>query len=463
MYRLMVIAALVGSACKAKDKPEGQIEEACAKAKSHGPLLWLEDDYPAALACAKSKNLPLVVDLWAPWCHTCLSMQTTVFMDPSFKADALRFVFVAIDTDREVNARVVDKLPLSAWPTFYVVAADETILARFVGGASLSQFHAFLDAGAKALGEVTGADQHLLAAERALAKNDLETADRELSGALASAPETWVRRPDALVSLLQTKSKRNDTAGCLALANEAIERTGTSASATDFVGIGIECADRMAKTDPSTAAVFRERAMLRLQNLVDDPAAKLSIDDRSDAMVYLREVLQTVGRNPEAINLAHKQRLMLADAAAKAPNPKAAMTYNWHLAEVHVFLGLPLEAVPALEKSARDLPGEYDPPARLGWIYLKGGKLAEAAMWTDKAIGLAYGPRKARVLAQRAEIAKAAGDAAAERTYREQTVALWTSLPPGQANPGALATAKAALAKLDAPPVPGTAGSGSAR
>ncbi len=458
MYRLMVIAALLGSACKGKDTPRGQTEEACTKAKAHGPLLWIEDDYPAALACAKMKNLPLVVDLWAPWCHTCLSMQTTVFMDPSFKADASRFVFVAIDTDREVNARVVEKLPLSAWPTFYVVAADETILARFVGGASLSQFHAFLDAGAKALGGVTGADQHLLAAERALAKNDLEIADRELTAALASAPETWVRRPDALVSLLHTKNKRNDTGGCLTLANDALEKTGTSASATDFVGLGIECADRGAKVDPSAAARFRERAMLRLQNLIDDASAKLSIDDRSDAMVYLRELLKTVGRNPEAINLAHKQRMMLADAAAKATSPKQAMTYNWHLAEVHVFLGLPLEAVPALEKSARDLPTEYDPAARLGWIYLKGGKLAEAATWTDKAIALAYGPRKARVLAQRAEIARAAGDPAAERTYREQTIALWASLPPGQANPDALAKAKEALAKLDS----AAAGSGSA-
>ena len=163
MYRLLVIAALVGSACKAKDKPAGKAvaaDPACAKATAHGPLSWIEDDYPAALACAKAKNLPLVVDLWAPWCHTCLSMQTTVFMDPSFEADASRFVFATIDTDREENAPAVEKLPLSAWPTFYVLGADEAVLGRYVGGASKEQFHAFLDAGAKALVGATGADQH---------------------------------------------------------------------------------------------------------------------------------------------------------------------------------------------------------------------------------------------------------------------------------------------------------------
>ena len=459
MYRLLVIAALLGSACKGKDRPAGTAgasAPACAKATAHGPLSWIEDDYPAALACAKARNVPLVVDLWAPWCHTCLSMQTTVFMDPSFKAAANQFVFATIDTDREVNAPVVAKLPLAAWPTFYVVAADETVLARYAGGASVVQFQAFLDAGTKALVGATGADQHLLAAERAFAKKDFETADRELTAALAAAPATWVRRPDALVSLLQTKT--NDTAGCLALANESIDQTGTSASATDFVVIALGCADTMAKTDTGAAAVFREEAILRLQELVADPAAKLSIDDRSDAMLTLREALEVVGRKPEAITLAEKQRVMLDEAAAKAPTPKAAMTYNWHLAEVHVFLGRPLEVVPALEKSARELPNEYDPPARLGWVLLKGGKLAEAAAWTDKAIKLAYGPRKARVLSQRADIAAKLGDATAERAYREQVVALWASLPPGQANPDALARAKETLAKLDAP----AAGSGSA-
>lgn len=466
MYRLFVIAALVGSACKAKDEPAGKpaaTDPACAKATAHGPLAWIEDDYPAALACAKAKGLPLVVDLWAPWCHTCLSMQTTVFMDPSFKADANKFVFATIDTDREANAPVVAKLPLSAWPTFYVVAADETVLARYVGGASLAQFHAFLDAGAKAVTGVAGADQHLLAAERALAKKDLATADTELTAALAAAPPTWVRRPDALVSLLQTKNKRNDIRGCVTLAASSINNTGTSASATDFVGIALECADTLAKNDASGAATLRALGVDRLQKLLADPASTLSLDDRSDAMVYLREALESVGNKPEAIAVAENQAALLADAAAKAPNPKAAMTYNWHLAEVHVFLGRPLGAVPALEKSARDLPGEYDPPARLGWVLLKADKLADAATWTDKAIALAYGPRKARVLAQRAEIALKQGDAKAERSYREQVVALWASLPPGQASPDALAKAKDALAKLGAPAEgSGSAGSGNA-
>lgn len=458
MYRLLAVTLLV-AACGKKDddKAAGKgaaatTPAACAKAVPHGAVPWIEDDYAAALACAKARGVPLVIDLWAPWCHTCLSMKSTVFADPAFAAEAKRFVFAALDTDREGNAAAIAKYPLGAWPTFYVVGADETVLGRYVGAASLAQFRAFLDAGAAAVAGVDGAARHLLAAERALATKDHATAEAELTAALEGAPSGWARTPDVLVSLVQTRRKRGDHAGCLAIAEARLDDTGSSASATDFLGIALGCATSLAAEDPGRIARFRERAINRLQQLLATADAPLSIDDRSDAMVYLREVLDGVGRKPEAINLAEQQRLMLEDAARKAPTPKAAMTYNWQLAEAYVYLGRPVEAVPALERSAKALPEEYDPPARLGWVLMQAGKLDDAAAWTDKALALVYGPRKARVLAQRAEIAAKQGDAAAEKTYRQQIVSLWESLPPAQANPDALAKAKEALVTLDAAP-----------
>ena len=32
-----------------------------------GPKGGLEDDYPAALAAARARGVPVVVDVWAPW------------------------------------------------------------------------------------------------------------------------------------------------------------------------------------------------------------------------------------------------------------------------------------------------------------------------------------------------------------------------------------------------------------
>jgi thioredoxin-like negative regulator of GroEL len=446
----------------------GTPADPCSKAHAEGAevMPWISDDLPSALSCAKQRKVPVVLDLWAPWCHTCLSMQSTVFTDASFKPDVDRFVFAALDTDKEVNAEAVARYPPSAWPTFYVIGQDassgrsDAVLARFVGAASLAQFHAFLDAGIKAQqGGAAGADARLLGAERAIAVKDLATAQQELTAALAQAPASWPRRPDALTSLISTVRHRKDVLGCLDVAERSMDDTGNAAAATDFLVSAMACAEELQADKGSLQRAqnaarikkLRERAAARLTRLVGDEHAPLSIDDRSDALATLREILDALDRHPEAVATAEKQRALLDDAAARAPTPMAAMTYNWQRCDVYAYLGKPLDLVPALEKSARDLPGEYDPRSRLGWIYLKADKLPEAAKWTDEALRMVYGPRKARVLAQRAEIAAKQHDKATEKRIRQDTVRLWEAMPAGQASPEALARAKEALAALDQP------------
>ncbi len=454
MARLVLLLAVAAIACKREappgDKPAAVAKaDPCAKAKAEGAMAWIADDYPSALACAKSRKVPVVLDLWAPWCHTCLSMQSTVFTDPSFHEDAPRFVFAALDTDRETNAPAVAKFPPSAWPTFYVVGPDEAVLARFVGSASVAQFHAFLDSGVKALaGGAAGADARLLGAERATAIKDYKTADEELTAAVAAAPADWVRLPDAMTSLIATKQKEKDITGCLDVAEKYEAKLGNTPAASDFLVTAMDCAKGVEKEAADRVLTLRQKAVARWQALLADAQAPLSVDDRSDALASLRETLEDLGKKDEAKLVAEQQAKLLDDAAAKAPTPMAAMTYNWQRAEVYVYLGRPLEVVAALEKSAKDLPDQYDPAARLGWVYLKAGKLDEARAWTDKALALVYGPRKARLLSQRAEIAQRQNDKVAETKARTELVALWASLPPGQANPEALAKAQEQLAGL---------------
>lgn len=470
MLRLAILACLLASCGKGETQraPAKQtVADACAQGEQKGPIRWFEDDWPGAVACAKQRKLPIVLDLWAPWCHTCIAMQTTVFLDPSFAAKSDQFVFAALDADRETNAAAVGKYATTAMPTFYIIGHDEQVLARFVGAATLQQFQDFIGSGARAAaGGMAAPDARLLGAERALAIKDFATADVELGAALSAAPMGWPRRVEAVASLQATKKKLGEHRQCVELTDKNMVYVGNTAIATNFWATAIECADEVLTksttgtptegkpTDAEAADLatrVRARALAALQAVVGDPRAPLSIDDRVEAFGYVRDALDRGGKKDEAQAAAEKARALLDDAYAKAPTPFARMTFIWPRADVYAYLKRPLDIVADYEKLAGELPHEYDPAARLGWLYMKGGKLTEAATWTDKALALVYGPRKARVLNQRAEIAVAAGDKALERKLRGDIVKLWESLPPGQQNADALAKAKAALAALPAP------------
>ena len=434
-----------------------EAEKACAGAEAKGgPLAWFKDDYAAALACARASDRPIFLDLWAPWCHTCISMKTTVMLDPSLAPLAERFVWLAVNTDKDESEKVVDRFPPKVWPTFYVIApADESVQARFLGAASIGQLRALLVQGEKgfldAKGDALGPDSplfHVRAGDRSSVKGDLPAAAAAYRKALAMTPPDWPRRPDVLVSLARILDEQKDSEGCIELSKAELANTGRSASATDFV-YRLGTCTRGRKGGPPLALLLSATA--RLKKLIDDESAPLSVDDRSDAMLNLRRAL-LIARNEEgATALAERQRAMLDEAAEKAPSPWAAMTYNWPRVEVYAFLGKGAELVPDMEQSIRDLPLEYDPPYRLAWLYLKMGEPDKALPHAEKAFSMVTGARKGWVHSLVADIHEARGDKQTARQIREDVIAFYEGLSPGQARPAWLASARAALAAMDQP------------
>lgn len=425
-------------------------DDPCAGAEREGgSLRWFHDDYRAALACAKSKSLPIMIDMWAPWCHTCLSMQAYVLTDDRLADYDRRYVFLALDTDREVNAEVVAKYPPAAWPTFFAISsADESIQSRFVGAGSVDQIAQFLDDGERGHMAVGGAPlpAHEAAArdgDRASAAKTWDAAITAYTKALASAPADWTRGPDVMVSLLAAHRRAEKWDACDDVVRTYLGRTGNAASASDFASHALGCAEK--QNDAADGKALREAIAKHLQALVADETAPLSVDDRSDALMYLREANDALGLPVEAKIAAQQQRTLLDDAAAKATDPRVAMTYNWPRAEVYGYLKVPLELVAALEQSVKDLPKEYDPPHRLAWIHLQAGKHDDAVRWAERAIALAYGPRKARAQGVLADIHHARADVDAERNARAAAVATLEALPAAAQNPDAIAKAKADL------------------
>jgi len=463
---ITLLALAVSTCCPCRQPVQAPtdvapVEPAAAEPACEGaPICWFHDDYPAALAHARQRELPLVVDMWAPWCHTCLSMKHDVLAGPGIAPLAERFVWLALDTDAEENAPALERLPVSSWPTFYVVSpVDESVQARYVGAASIDQFREFLAVGeaghldALAAGGELAADdpRHLLRrAERAAAAGDLARADELYGEALDAAPADWPRRADVLTSRIAARARQQRWVACAELGLVEMGATGSSASAGDFCYWAVSCAGELESGDLLREQVHM-RALERLSALADDEGAPLSADDRSDVLRLLREVQHETGDREGARSTAERQLAWLDEAAAAASGPVSASTFNWPRAEVYVYLKRGAEIIPALERSAADLPEDYDPPYRVAWVALQIGDLDRALPAAERALALAYGPRKGRVLTLIADIHAARGDSAAERDHREQALAHYESLPPGQRDERAIEAARAALEKMDEP------------
>src|SRR5262249_21876958 len=124
-----------------------------ANAPAPAPVLpFIEDDYEKALSLARQKKVPIFVEAWAPWGHTCRSMRAFVFTDKALAKHAGQFVWLSIDTEKAKNAAFSKKYPIRAWPSLYVIdPARERIALRWVGGATVPQLEKLFVDGTKAV------------------------------------------------------------------------------------------------------------------------------------------------------------------------------------------------------------------------------------------------------------------------------------------------------------------------
>jgi thiol-disulfide isomerase/thioredoxin len=428
------------------------------------PLPWRHDDWVGALAAARAETKPIVVDLWAPWCHTCISMQKTVFTKPEVVALKDRFIWLALDTDKPKNAEAVGKLSISAWPTFYVLSPDGQTLTRHVGGASLKELVEFLkdglaaqagifqDASVGAL--VTAADQAATAENHAAAEKAYRAA---LAAAGPKAPERFALRVDLATALI----KQNKAAACVALAEEtfADQARALSAAGPDFVSWVLGCAARGG--DEGKVKALKEAAIATdgpILSVLNNDQADLSADDRSDALRMLREMNDELGNREEAKRLAQQQRKVLDDAVAGLDDPELIAGYAWPREEVYVYLGQGDQLIDELTQLTRQLPGSYDPPYRLAWLLNKIGRSDEALPYANDALNKVYGPRKIRAWHLLASVQAGRQDIDGEIKAWEGMKAEVAGLPEGHrmASSGKLADENLArLAKLKTGPAKG--------
>jgi tetratricopeptide (TPR) repeat protein len=424
---------------------------AFAAVAARAEIPFIENDYNRALAEANARNLPLFVETWAPWCHTCRSMRAYVYTDKSLEKYASRFVWLSIDTEDAKNAPFLKRYPIPALPTIVVLdPRHDAVAMRYVGGTTVPQLKKMLDDV-----ESKYRSRALSTAETMLAKADAFASDgnhaeaaKQYDMALAAGSKSWRGFGRAAESLLFELSMNDDNERCASRAIALYPLVKGTVSSANVASTGLSCAAALdkAQTKRGEWITALEKAT---REVFDDSKIALSGDDRSGLYMALIDARDATGDDEGAIALKAQWAAFLEGAAAAAKTAEQRAVYDSHRLSAYLDLGTPDKAIPMLEQSELDFPNDYNPPARLAlaWKALKDYDRALAA--SDRALAKIEGPRRLTVLGARAEIFAAKGDAKTARETIAAAVAYAKSLPDGQRSDGRIKSLEKKLASME--------------
>jgi tetratricopeptide (TPR) repeat protein len=426
-----------------------------ATADAAGAKLIAVEDFDAGMAKAKAEGKAVLVDAWAPWCHTCLSMQNYVLNDPSLASLGSRVVLVELDTDKPENAHFLETYKVSVWPTFFVIdPATGKATGLWPGSASVREFRGFVEDGLAGIemahaGNDDGKSpaHHMVAAKAAQAAGDYAAAARHYEEAVGVADAAWPRRSEALMGWLFSLDQAGDAAGCVRVGRAHLAEVQGAAVPADYSATLLSCAGSD-KAGPDAAAAKAD-ALARLRAFTASPPPDASADDRADAWNILGATLAESGDKAGARHAQEMRLAILEKAAAGIEDPLLAQTYDYALAQAYVALDRGDDAVKMLKAREKELPTSYEPPARLGSALAKMNRLPEAVQAYDRAIAKSYGPRQLLYFRQKADAQALMGDIPGQVATLRAQVAAYEALGKGHADPEGLAAAKKRLSEAE--------------
>jgi thioredoxin 2 len=108
----------------------------------HQPLPWIADAGDDTFGeVAEAASLPVVVDLWAPWCGPCRLVSPALEQVATDLADRIKLVKVNVDTSPKLQQRFA----VQAIPTLLVLRHGR-VMARQSGAAPAAELRTWVEA-----------------------------------------------------------------------------------------------------------------------------------------------------------------------------------------------------------------------------------------------------------------------------------------------------------------------------
>jgi thioredoxin 2 len=107
----------------------------------HQPLPWIADAGDDSFAeVAEAASLPVVVDLWAPWCGPCRMVSPALAQVATELRGRIKLVKVNVDDSPKIQQRFA----VQAIPTLLVLRHGE-VVARQAGAAPAARLRAWVE------------------------------------------------------------------------------------------------------------------------------------------------------------------------------------------------------------------------------------------------------------------------------------------------------------------------------
>jgi thioredoxin 2 len=109
--------------------------------KCHQPLPWITDADDATFGeVAEDAKIPVIVDLWAPWCGPCRMVSPALEQLARDFAGRVKLVKVNVDVSPQISRR----FDAQAIPTLLVLRAGQ-VAARQTGAAPLAALRTWVE------------------------------------------------------------------------------------------------------------------------------------------------------------------------------------------------------------------------------------------------------------------------------------------------------------------------------
>lgn len=142
---IVTTAVLVAGATLWMQRERSQTP-AAAGGKAESPWHRHEDE---ALAEARERKAPILVDFYADWCEPCVQMEQQVFSTDAFRAKAKDWVLFRVDAtnDSPEIGTLLQKYEVAGLPSLRFRRPDGTALPSFDvdGGLEFQQLSALMD------------------------------------------------------------------------------------------------------------------------------------------------------------------------------------------------------------------------------------------------------------------------------------------------------------------------------